>query len=332
LRGTFPDKVIHGGEVLKYEEQNGRKVIDFSASLNPVPPGVIWGIDPSSLSHYPDNTYTTLKDIIADTFHRDPEEITVGNGSIELIRVFCAVVLAKNDSYITDAPTFGEYALSASLSGARPAIVGEHAVVSFICNPNNPTGRLYGRKEVGRILKVNSSIGTMTFLDEAFIELADPSESLVGLRDRHLFVLRSLTKCFAVPGLRFGYGFGEPELIRRMEVARPPWSVNAYAEKFAIEAFRHYDQLEASRTYIKKECAWMSKKLTGLGLHPYPSSANFILIDLPVNAARITRALARRGFLVRDCTSFGLPASIRVAVRLHEDNAALVEEISDCLQ
>ncbi|MDD1716725.1 MAG: histidinol-phosphate aminotransferase family protein, partial [Methanoregulaceae archaeon] len=82
--GTFPDKVIHGGEVRKSEEQNGRKVLDFSASMNPVPPGVFWEADPSSLSQYPDNTYTTLKDVIAETFHRDPEEIAVGNGSIEL--------------------------------------------------------------------------------------------------------------------------------------------------------------------------------------------------------------------------------------------------------
>ena len=86
----------------------------------------------------------------------------------------------------------------------------------------------------------------MTFLDEAFIELADPSQSMVGCRDDSLFVLRSLTKSFAVPGLRFGYGFGEPGLIERMEIARPPWSVNAYAEQFAIAAFGVYDQTRRS--------------------------------------------------------------------------------------
>ena len=72
LRGTFPDKVVHGGEVRRFEEQNGRKVLDFSASLNPVPPPVCWDTDPACLLHYPDNGYTRLKEVIAETFHRDP--------------------------------------------------------------------------------------------------------------------------------------------------------------------------------------------------------------------------------------------------------------------
>lgn len=331
MRGTFPEKVVHGGEVRRFEEQNGRKVLDFSASLNPVPPHVCWDADPACLLHYPDNGYTKLKEVIAETFHREPEEITVGNGSIELIRIFCTVALAKGDSYQIEPPTFGEYDLSARLSGARPATTGEHAVVSFLCNPNNPTGLLNSREEVEKILTLNASHGTITFLDEAFIELADPSKSMVRCRDERLFVLRSLTKSFAVPGLRFGYGFGEPELIERMEIGRPPWSVNAYAEQFAIAAFRVYDQLEASREYIRRECAWLTGKVSMLGLHPHPSAANFILVDLPVAAVDLSRILAGKGILVRDCTSFGLPASIRIAVRRHEENAYLVEELSECL-
>jgi threonine-phosphate decarboxylase len=154
---------------------------------------------------------------------------------------------------------------------------------------------------------------------------------MVGCRDDRLFILRSLTKSFAVPGLRFGYGFGEPGLIERMEVARPPWSVNAYAEQFAIAAFRAYDQLEVSREYIRRECAWLTRKFSALGLRPHPAAANFILVDLPVAADDLSRVLAGKGILVRDCTSFGLPASIRVAVRRHEENAWLIEEISECL-
>ena len=95
-------------------------------------------------------------------------------------------------------------------------------------------------------------MGGCSFVDEAFIELADPRESLVDVREQPLFVLRSLTKSFAVPGIRFGYGFGDPDLIAKIETARPPWSVNAYAESFALEAFLHLDELETARAYIQK--------------------------------------------------------------------------------
>ena len=90
--------------------------------------------------------------------------------------------------------------------------------------------------------RVASSHGGILFADEAFIELADPSETLIDQHKGSFFVLRSLTKSFAVPGIRFGYGFGDPDLVAKIETARPPWSVNAYAEAFALQAFTHMDE------------------------------------------------------------------------------------------
>jgi threonine-phosphate decarboxylase len=80
----------------------------------------------------------------------------------------------------------------------------------------------------------------MLFCDEAFIELSDPVQSMVDVRDPALFVLRSLTKSFSVPGIRFGYGFGDPAIIEKIEITRPPWSVNAFAEAYALLAFQHW--------------------------------------------------------------------------------------------
>ncbi|MDD1664222.1 MAG: histidinol-phosphate aminotransferase family protein, partial [Methanomicrobiales archaeon] len=264
------------------------------------------------------------------TFHRPPEEIAVGNGSMEIIRIFCQATLCDGDGFHIEHPTFGEYELSARLTGACEKQDPARARVRFICNPNNPTGALRCAEELRTSLRQASGSG-MLFLDEAFIELSDPRESLVTMRDPALFILRSLTKAFAVPGLRFGYGFGDPDLIARMEVLRPPWSVNTFAEEFAILAFRHYHLLEESRRKIRVEREWLEKELRDLDIPALPSSANFLLVNLEEPASELAARLLVRGILVRDCTSFGLPDSIRIAVRRREENEQLIEALAACL-
>ncbi len=306
--------------------------MDFSASLNPLPPRFAWTCEPGCLSSYPDNDYSRLKECIAQVFHRDTDEICVGNGSIELIRVFCSVVLSDKKTYHTTSPTFGEYELSARLAGAVAADRPETADVSFVCNPNNPTGELYTRIDMLARARVASSHGGILFADEAFIELADPSETLIDQHKGSFFVLRSLTKSFAVPGIRFGYGFGDPDLVAKIETARPPWSVNAYAEAFALQAFTHMDELERSRAYIAKERGFLQKKIQGMGLQYHPSSVNYLLVDCARDAGPLCARLETHDILVRDCTSFGLPSCIRVAVRTHEENTLLVEALSACVR
>jgi threonine-phosphate decarboxylase len=327
----FPERVVHGGIGKQQREKTRKKLLDFSASVNPLPPSFAWSCDPSCLSQYPDNDYTLLKEIIARTFHRKPTEVCVGNGSMELIRVFCSVMLDGAKKYCTESLTFGEYSLSARLTGATAAASCSGVDVSFICNPNNPTGMLRKRDDVLSHVKEMASHGGTVFVDEAFIELADPSQSLTDRHDRNLFVLRSLTKSFAVPGIRFGYGFGNPDIIDKMEVVRPPWSVNAYAEAFASEAFRHMDMLESSREFIRKEREWLGSGISSCGLYCYPSSANYLLVEYGQDVVPLCAKLERSGILVRDCTSFGLPTCIRVAVRTHGENKALVEALSACV-
>jgi threonine-phosphate decarboxylase len=330
-RNPLPHRTEHGGRVRREKRQNNRDFIDFSASLNPFPPRFEWDVSAEDLGAYPDEDYTELREAIGRVFSRKPQEIIVGNGSIELIRVFCFAVLEKGTGFFVQNPTFGEYALSACLAGAHPAAPAA-ADVAFVCNPNNPTGTLLHRGEILRSLHRSEGRGAWLFLDEAFIELADPRKSCADTRSPSLFVSRSLTKAFAVPGLRMGYGFGPVDLIERMEVFRPPWSVNAYAEAFALEAFRHFDELADSRAAIARERAILCEGLACIGLPAAPSRANYLLIDLPVPAPEVCACLAAQGILVRDCTSFGLPRSIRVAVRDHDENRCLLEALSRCLR
>jgi threonine-phosphate decarboxylase len=327
---STPEKVIHGGNRKNLEEKFGIPFIDFSASLNPFPPQVSWSPEQVSLESYPDDSYCRLKETIGRLFHREVEEITVGNGSIELIRTFCSCVLKPGDQVQINSPTFGEYEYSAFLAGARCDSSSLQAKVRFLCNPNNPTGRLINKPEL-RVILDQIPPETYLFLDEAFIELADPAQSMVTCRHEGLFVARSLTKSFAVPGIRFGYGFGSAELVAQMEAVRPPWTVNAYAEAFTLQAFHHYHLLEESRRAIARERSWLGSRFQELGIRSDPSDANFLLLRLPSPAASLVSALCNRGILVRDCSSFGLPAAVRVAVRTRAENQMLVEAFQACL-
>lgn len=331
----FPERVVHGGTGKRQQEKTHKTVLDFSASVNPYPPRFAWEIDPACLEYYPDDSYAELKDRIGQVFHRPQDEICVGNGSVELIRVFCSVVFRdprRPRTFFAGSPTFGEYALSARLAGAERTDTPSAAAVLFLCNPNNPTGQLIPKVDVVRRLSEVKSFDNLLFCDEAFIELSDPGESVVDIRDPSLFTLRSLTKCFSVPGIRFGYGFGDPALIEKIETARSPWSVNAYAEAYAMQALLHMDELAASRTAIERERAWLVIELAGLGLSCIPSRANYLLVDCARDATPLCETLAARGILVRDCTSFGLPRSIRIAVRTRDENRIFIEALAACVR
>lgn len=333
LKGTgivnrdLPNKVVHGGKVRQFSLERGDAFIDFSANLNPWPPSVPLDIPGEILSCYPDDRYLALKETIARKFHRPVEEIAVGNGSIELIRVFCLAALSQGDRVRIRNPTFGEYEMSARLSGAIPAGEEEDAVVGFLCNPNNPTGMLQSKRSV-----LDERAGVpLLFVDEAFIELSDISQSVADTRDPALFVCRSLTKCFSVPGLRFGYGFGDPDLIERIETIRPPWSVNSIAEQYAIRALGVYDELAESRSKIRAEREWLVSALHDLPLKVHGSDTNFLLLTFSFDVAPLCEDLSRQGILVRDCHSFGLPGSIRIAVRTRDENRQLIEAMGRCM-
>lgn len=324
-------KAVHGGGGKRQREKTEKNILDFSASINPYPPEIPWECDPFFLEHYPDDTYARLKEIIAATFHTAPEEVCVGNGSIELIRVLCRVVLPCKGSYYTEAPTFGEYAYSAELAGGKRVAGMREADLVFICNPNNPDGSLRSREDMCALAA--SGVGEKGILcaDEAFIELADPDQSLINDMQENILILRSLTKCFSVPGIRFGYGFGSEDLVEKIEASRLPWTVNAFAEAYAIQAFRHLKDLEKSRELIVKERVFLTDALASMGLSCAPSRANYLLLDTGRNVDNLCIMMEKLGILVRNCSSFGLPTKIRVAVRTRDENRCLLEALSACL-
>ena len=306
----------------------GESLVDVSASMNPFVPEFSCAYNHEDLAVYPDDSYTCLKEKIASVFGRDIDEICVGNGSAEIIRVFCKVTDGKTCRI--DMPTFGEYGLSARLAG-KTVVEHTDADIRFLCNPNNPTGILTPRAEMLALADEAKEKNSLLFVDEAFMELAEKDESISDIRSENLFVMRSITKCFTVPGIRFGFGFGDPELIEKIETARTPWTVNAFAECYAMAAFDHYAELKESAAKITEERNWYMAELAKLGLSCYPSQVNFITIDMNRPAAEITQAMLEKGVCVRDCTSFTLPTCIRVSVEKREKNRRVLEALAECL-
>lgn len=332
MESAYPVKEFHGDGIRCLRSELGAEIIDFSANLNPFVPEIDWNPCETDYSSYPDDSYGKLRDLIAGRFGRDAEEVCLGNGSVELIRSFCHLTLGMGKKFHVFGPTFSEYALSAQLAGAQPSISKNDADAWFFCNPNNPSGKLVLREEVKSILYDCTDAGAVLLLDEAFIDLSDPSQSMAGDKEAGLFVVRSLTKCFSVPGIRFGYGFAEPALAGQIEVMRPPWSVNSFAESYAIAAFEKYDLLDQSREKICKEKEWLYSSLQAMDLRFERSAANFILITMPIPAKEICSRMIRESVFVRDCSSFGLPNCIRIAVRTRNENRILIEALEKCLR
>ncbi len=331
MRKDIPKKVVHGDRIIRLRKITGKKLLDFGANLNPFPPEIGWKPDASLLASYPDDSYHRLKETIARLVVRDIDEICVGNGSVEIIRSFCYAALSQGDGVYIPHPTFGEYLFSARLAGAGETADPDEAKVRFLCNPNNPTGTLLPRAHVIELLRKAERRDQILCIDEAFIDLSDPSQSVIDISSPHLFVLRSLTKSFAVPGLRVGFGCGDGDLVAAIEAIRPPWTVNSFAEDFAVRCLARSEELKKSRKSITAEREWLTNAFDEIGIAHRPSDTNFILLDLSKPAADLAECLLARGVVVRDCTSFGLPQSIRVAVRTHKENQQLVGALEACV-
>jgi threonine-phosphate decarboxylase len=225
-----------------------------------------------------------------------------------------------------------EYALAAELCGAvvREGPSARNVRIRFLCNPNNPDGALLPRDHCLSSLEEVRAGGGNLFLDEAFIELSDPGQSVAHLAAdlEFLFVMRSLTKSFGVPGLRLGFGATNPLLAEIMNRARIPWSIGSIAAAAGEHLLTCQDHLERSRFLVQEELAWLTSALQGLGLEPLPSRVNFILVNIgPTGLASdiLAERTMARGILVRDCQSFSLGKDyIRVAVRNRSENEQLV--------
>ena len=340
---------IHGARLSESARTAGKtakEMLDFSININPMGPpkiGTIISAACKDINNYPDNRYPDFKKAAADYLGVTPENIVPGNGSSELIRLFAETVIEPQDLVIIPAPTFSEYEFQCRLLGARIENVNyddilntniENCKAVFLCNPNNPTGKLLDRKKVLLFTEKCTRAEVFLFVDEAFIELADPRESIadVAANNDFVIVLRSLTKTFAVPGLRIGFAVASHVLAGLMNNIRLHWNMNSIAAAVGEDLLTgNQDYINRSLGLLKKEREWLASRLASVrGFKPYPSDTNFILVDIRefgLSSGQLTERMLRHGIIIRDCASFNLENHIRVAVRKRSENRALIAKL-----
>ena len=354
----------HGGDIYAASQAlsiSADKIIDFSASINPlgVPGSVRRTIIAhlGQLRHYPDPSANELRNEIARSIKVDPGSIICGNGSTELIYLVARAMQPRK--VLIPAPTFSEYENAIITCRRVSKYAGtNHKSISyftlneqdnfrlnpnefidamsgmdmvFLCNPNNPTGGLVRKRDMARITDAARQAGCCLVVDEAFTDFI-PGESIVRkVKDNpYLIVLRSLTKFYALSGLRLGYAVVNPELYSTIMPFKEPWTVNTLAQLSGIVALK--DSLYADRTFdaISDGKKYLEAELIKMGIKYYPSSINFYLLRLD-NASDVLSELRGKGILVRDCSNFrGLDGSyIRIAVRTQNENRRLLRELAE---
>ncbi len=341
---------VHGARVTQSAEESGKspdELLDFSVNLNPLgPPGLnkVLAKACKTITDYPDNRYQGFKKAAAGSLNVKPENIVPGNGSSELIRLFAETVIEPGDKVIVPFPTFSEYEFQCRMFGAEIEYVNygnitelepENYKAVFLCNPNNPTANLLKREEVLKLARRCNDSEVFLFVDEAFIDLSNPKESIAGFAASNDFVvvLRSLTKTYSVPGLRIGFAIASNNFAKLLNNIRLTWNLNSVAVSISEKLLANNSgYLNRSLELINKERKWLDSRLNSIrGFKTYPSEANFILVDIKeflINSSDLTERMLGQGIIIRDCTSFGLENHIRVAVRKRTENKKLIKAFS----
>lgn len=331
----------HGGDVYGMEVR-----LDFSSNVNPLgpPPSVISAMQRAcaQVRQYPDPYCRALTRAIAAHEGVPERSILCGAGAAELIYAYCDALRPKKIAEL--APTFSEYSAAAAHFGASVARFSLHAPnfapdetlfsflesekpdALFLCTPNNPTGKTFPRALLEAVLQQCKKQHTHVLLDECFLDFTDEKSAQDLLPQfENLLILKAFTKNFALAGARVGYCLTENHaLLREMSQSCQPWNVSLPAQAAGVAALQEWSWVLRARDLTRRERAYLSQELPALGFSVCHSEANYLLLRAPVG---LDAALLRRGIAIRSCENYpGLGSGwYRIAVRLHEENEALLE-------
>lgn len=355
----------HGGNLAKAAVKFGKTekdFIDYSASINPLGASpLVWQAIHDNLwriNHYPDPNCGELQEGLATYLGVSLENIILGNGGAEIIYTLPSVVSLTKSVVVV--PTFGEYAQSLlannkEVSFYKMPLEGDSSSylekltkslenqMVFICNPNNPTGRLYSKEELRFLVEGAGKRNSVVVVDEAFNDFVQDKEkySLMPYVEQYpnLLVSYSLTKFFAIPGLRLGAAVASASLINELQKKLDPWRINTLAQVAGIAALKDIGHQEKTLELITREKEFLFNNLSQIdGLRPLLGAANFLLIEFTsLNREKLEKLifyLGEKGILVRDCGNFeGLSGSfIRIAVRTRKENEKLLQAIKLSLE
>lgn len=355
------DDCVHGGEVWAIARERGldpTKIIDFSSNVNPLgPPSssikrikeILWKIP-----YYPDRSYNNFRNQVAEHLGLDSiDNVVEGSGSTELIQLFAELLINEGDRVVIPVPTYGEYERIVRIRRGTPVLIpstltfgldidrikqelGNDCKAIILCNPNNPTSTIIHRNDLISIINLAHDKDVFALVDESFVEFADEAEISLSSQVEefaNLFIIRSMTKFYALPGLRIGYGIAPVKLADRFRKVKMPWTLNSLAEEAGISAIHDLKYVKKTRELISEERRYLYSGLKEIrGLTVFEPGANFILVRLQkgMSAEKIKKSLLDRySILIRDCSSFtGLGSEyFRVCVRLRNENSSLLSAL-----
>ncbi|MFB5611758.1 MAG: threonine-phosphate decarboxylase CobD [Nitrosarchaeum sp.] len=342
--------ILHGGPFSITHSNSD--ILDFSSNISPL--GISSLVRKTiknqldTIQIYPDSESTQLRKNLQNYTKIPSSQIVVGNGATEIIYNFCQAFLSNNTPVLIPIPTFGEYESVARLCGSKVSFfrtmnletniddfiskIPNNGCV-FICNPNNPTGNLISKKTLQKIIISANKRKTLVFVDECFIELVpDHDESIIHFihKYQNLFILRSLTKSFALAGLRIGYGIGSKQMITILNKIKIPWNVSGLAQHAASAALLNPFYLEKVKKIIKKESVYLVNSISKLkDFQCTVSSTNFILIKTKMKSKTLQKKLLENKILIRDCSTIrGLNDNyFRIAVKTRKENQKLIKAL-----
>lgn len=356
--------IEHGGQAHLIEKQffAVNSWVDFSASINPLGPSrnieQVLEQSRASIARYPDPQSSELKQALSDYSGADAQRIVVTNGATELIYLL-PHLMNRGEEVLALVPVFSEYLKAFRLfdvpvqtlpydsdAGFQPPMsllidslnMNPKIGAVVIGHPNSPTGRLWSNEELFVIANYCEEKGKRLIVDETFIDFC-PEGSSVGDRFgnlSNLISIRSMTKFFALPGVRLGFGVMAQKWIEVIEKFRPPWSVNCLAQELSLVSLKDEAYIKYSRAFIREQREFLLKHLSQMPwLKIYPSEANFILLRLrggkKALAKRFYFQLLQAGILLRNCDNFeGLNENyFRIGVRGVDENKLLLRKINN---
>ena len=299
----------------------------------------------AEIDRYPDGGGFILKDQIKTQFGFDHNQITLGNGSNDLLEIFARAFVSEKDSVVYSQHAFAVYALVTQAINAEAievpakgfshdleamaAAVKDNTKLIFIANPNNPTGTWFEEAEFEAFMqKVPANV--IVVLDEAYVEyFPENFNSLKFLKQYpSLIVSRTLSKCYGLAALRVGFALASVEVTDFLNRIRQPFNVNHLAMVAAVAALKDEAFIEKSREVNKAGMAQLEAGFKALGLNYVPSRANFILVDVQADPAETFNKLLKEGVIVRPV---GIPNHLRVSIGTEAENAKFLTALAKVL-
>lgn len=357
-------KTFHGSDLEKIAEFYQipkEEICCYSANVNPLgfpehTAELISDHFSDLMTCYPDREYSDLKKAIGRYCSVDPDYVLVGNGSTELISLFIQSVPVTHAVQI--GPSYSEYERELKLADISYStwfprkdnsfhpdiselidfLTKEHADFLILCNPNNPTASALSLEDLSELLSACLKQNIFVMIDETYAEFAEHNVSAFSFIPSfsNLMIIRGVSKFFAAPGLRLGYGASSNvDFLRHVKKHQNPWSVNSVAAFAGVNLFSETEFIVKTKALISSERTRMIQGLSKISdLSVYPSDSNFIFAEILnpiVTSSDLFEFLIRKNMMIRDCSSFpGLGSQFfRFCIMLPDENNRLLHAIEE---